>query len=53
MRGVKAFEFHKVWVYFARAFGIQLVGTIEESQEFRRGSACHPSDGEDQGEKSR
>jgi ABC-type Zn uptake system ZnuABC Zn-binding protein ZnuA len=30
MRGVKAFEFHKVWVYFARAFGIQLVGTIEE-----------------------
>lgn len=30
LRGVKAFEFHKVWVYFARAFGIQLVGTIEE-----------------------
>ncbi|MBI4526622.1 MAG: zinc ABC transporter substrate-binding protein [Deltaproteobacteria bacterium] len=28
--GVKAFEFHKVWVYFARAFGMQLAGTIEE-----------------------
>ncbi len=30
LRGVKAFEFHKVWIYFARVFGIQLVGTIEE-----------------------
>ncbi len=30
LRGVKAFEFHKVWVYFARVFGIQLIGTIEE-----------------------
>jgi len=30
LRGIKAFEFHKVWVYFARVFGIQLVGTIEE-----------------------
>jgi zinc/manganese transport system substrate-binding protein len=30
MRGVKAFEFHKVWVYFARLFGLQLLGTIEE-----------------------
>ena len=28
--GAKAYEFHKVWVYFARVFGIQLVGTIEE-----------------------
>jgi ABC-type Zn uptake system ZnuABC Zn-binding protein ZnuA len=28
--GVKAFEFHKVWAYFARAFGMKLVGTIEE-----------------------
>jgi ABC-type Zn uptake system ZnuABC Zn-binding protein ZnuA len=28
--GVKAFEFHKVWVYFARVFGLQLIGTIEE-----------------------
>ncbi len=26
----KAYEFHKVWVYFARIFGIQLAGTIEE-----------------------
>ncbi len=30
LRGVKVFELHKVWVYFARVFGIQLVGTIEE-----------------------
>ena len=30
MRGKKAYEFHKVWVYFARVFGIDLVGTIEE-----------------------
>jgi ABC-type Zn uptake system ZnuABC Zn-binding protein ZnuA len=30
LRGIKAFEFHKVWAYFARAFGLQLVGTIEE-----------------------
>ena len=30
LRGTKAFEFHKVWVYFARTFGIQLLGTIEE-----------------------
>lgn len=30
LRGAKAFEFHRVWVYFARAFGIQLVGTVEE-----------------------
>jgi len=30
LRGVKAIEFHKVWVYFARVFGMQLVGTIEE-----------------------
>ena len=30
LRGVKAVEFHKVWAYFARLFGIQLVGTIEE-----------------------
>ena len=30
LRGVKAFEYHKVWTYFARVFGIQLVGTIEE-----------------------
>ncbi|MBI4455642.1 MAG: zinc ABC transporter substrate-binding protein [Acidobacteria bacterium] len=30
LRGKKAYEFHKVWVYFARMFGIQLMGTIEE-----------------------
>lgn len=30
LNGVKAYEFHKVWVYFARVFGIQLMGTIEE-----------------------
>jgi zinc/manganese transport system substrate-binding protein len=30
LRGVKAYEFHKVWVYFSRVFGMQLVGTIEE-----------------------
>ena len=30
LRSVKAFEFHRVWVYFSRMFGIQLLGTIEE-----------------------
>jgi ABC-type Zn uptake system ZnuABC Zn-binding protein ZnuA len=30
MRGPKAYEFHSVWVYFAKVFGIQLMGTIEE-----------------------
>ncbi len=30
LRGIKAVEFHKVWVYFARVFGMQLMGTIEE-----------------------
>ena len=30
LRGKKIYEFHKVWVYFARIFGMQLVGTIEE-----------------------
>jgi len=30
LSGVKAVEFHKVWVYFARVFGIQLLGTVEE-----------------------
>lgn len=30
LQGAKAYEFHKVWVYFARVFGIELVGTIEE-----------------------
>jgi len=30
LRGRKALEFHKVWVYFAGTFGFQLTGTIEE-----------------------
>jgi ABC-type Zn uptake system ZnuABC Zn-binding protein ZnuA len=30
LRGIKAIEFHKVWVYFARTFGLELMGTIEE-----------------------
>jgi ABC-type Zn uptake system ZnuABC Zn-binding protein ZnuA len=30
LNGLKAYEFHKVWAYFARAFGMKLVGTIEE-----------------------
>ncbi len=30
LRGRKLIEFHKVWVYFAAAFGFELVGTIEE-----------------------
>lgn len=30
LRDVKAYEFHKVWVYFARTFGLKLAGTIEE-----------------------
>ncbi len=30
LRGTKAYEFHKVWAYFARSFSIQLAGTIEE-----------------------
>ena len=28
--GLKAYEFHRVWAYFARMFGIQIAGTIEE-----------------------
>jgi ABC-type Zn uptake system ZnuABC Zn-binding protein ZnuA len=28
--GIKTLEFHKVWTYFARVFGLKLVGTIEE-----------------------
>ncbi|MFQ5684150.1 MAG: metal ABC transporter substrate-binding protein [Candidatus Binatia bacterium] len=30
LRGIKAFEFHRVWVYFVQIFGFRLVGTIEE-----------------------
>jgi zinc/manganese transport system substrate-binding protein len=30
LKGRNVLEFHKVWVYFARTFGFELVGTIEE-----------------------
>lgn len=30
LRGLKAVEYHKVWVYFAHLFGLDLRGTIEE-----------------------
>ena len=30
LNGMKALEYHRVWVYFARVFGLQLVGTVEE-----------------------
>ena len=30
LRGLKAYEFHSVWIYFAKVYGIQLMGTIEE-----------------------
>jgi zinc/manganese transport system substrate-binding protein len=30
LNSMQAMEYHRVWVYFARAFGIQLVGTVEE-----------------------
>jgi zinc/manganese transport system substrate-binding protein len=30
LNGAKAYEFHKVWAYFARAFGLKIAGTIEE-----------------------
>ncbi len=30
LRGVRALEFHRTWVYFADVFGLELVGTIEE-----------------------
>jgi len=30
LSGIKVYEFHKVWAYFARAFGMKIVGTIEE-----------------------
>ena len=30
LRGQKVLEFHKVWAYFARTFGFELIGTIEE-----------------------
>jgi ABC-type Zn uptake system ZnuABC Zn-binding protein ZnuA len=30
LRGLKVYEFHSVWIYFSKVFGIQLMGTIEE-----------------------
>jgi ABC-type Zn uptake system ZnuABC Zn-binding protein ZnuA len=30
LRGVKVVQYHKVWAYFARIFGIQLMGSVEE-----------------------
>jgi len=30
LNGVKVLEFHKVWAYFVRAFGMKISGTIEE-----------------------
>ncbi len=30
LNGTQAYEVHKVWVYFAELFGMELAGTIEE-----------------------
>lgn len=30
LRGIKVAEYHKVWVYFSKTFGMELRGTIEE-----------------------
>lgn len=30
LRGLPVVEYHKVWVYFSKAFGLDLAGTIEE-----------------------
>jgi zinc/manganese transport system substrate-binding protein len=30
LNGAKAMEYHRVWAYFARVFGLRLVGTVEE-----------------------
>jgi ABC-type Zn uptake system ZnuABC Zn-binding protein ZnuA len=30
MSGTRVVEYHKVWVYFCKTFGLELVGTIEE-----------------------
>jgi zinc/manganese transport system substrate-binding protein len=30
LRGIKVYEFHRVWIYFARLFGMQIQGSIEE-----------------------
>ena len=31
LHGVRVVEYHKVWVYFCKAFGLRLIGTIEEN----------------------
>jgi ABC-type Zn uptake system ZnuABC Zn-binding protein ZnuA len=30
LRGLRVVEYHKTWVYFAKTFGLELIGTIEE-----------------------
>lgn len=30
LRGIKAVEYHKVWIYLSKLFGIKLIATIEE-----------------------
>ncbi len=30
LRGVKLYQYHKVWVYLARVLGFQIAGTVEE-----------------------
>ena len=37
LRGAKAIEYHKVWAYFAQAFGLELRGVIEEYPGVRPG----------------
>lgn len=35
--GQKVVEYHKVWVYFTKAFGMEIVGTIEEKPGIQPG----------------
>lgn len=37
LRGIQVVEYHKVWVYFAQTFGLELVGVIEEYPGVRPG----------------
>lgn len=37
LRGLKVFEYHKVWAYFAQAFGFEIVGTVETYPGIRPG----------------
>lgn len=30
LRGMKVVEYHKVWVYFCKVFGMDIIGTVEE-----------------------